>query len=125
MPCACGQPNRALQARLGRGPDDATTALVLEVVILAVVATARWHAARNHAQQAEAAQRAVDQATAAAPLAAMHTYGQRLSAPARRRQARAVRNALSHLADRLSRRNPRGGAPALETVIRPAPTPSG
>ncbi|MFB7635639.1 relaxase/mobilization nuclease domain-containing protein [Streptomyces sp. NPDC056149] len=92
---------------LRHGPDGAATALVLDIVILAVVAAARWHAARNHAQQAEAAQRAADhlraayQATAAAPLAALHAYGQRLPAQTQRRQADTVRTALPHLADRL------------------------
>ncbi|MFE6686032.1 relaxase/mobilization nuclease domain-containing protein [Streptomyces sp. NPDC057743] len=91
----------------GHGPDGAATALVLDIVILAVVAAARWHAARNHAQQAEAAQRAADhlraayQVTAATPLAAMRAYGQRLPAPVRQRQTNAVRTTLPHLADRL------------------------
>ncbi|MFF2812477.1 relaxase/mobilization nuclease domain-containing protein [Streptomyces sp. NPDC058000] len=92
---------------LGRGPDGAATASLLDIVILAVVAAARWHAARAHAQQAEAAQRAADhlraayQATAAAPLAAMRTYGQQLPDPVRQRQANTVRTTLPHLSDRL------------------------
>ncbi|MFG3117867.1 relaxase/mobilization nuclease domain-containing protein [Streptomyces sp. NPDC048197] len=92
---------------LGRGQDGAATALVLDVMILAVIAAARWHAARSHAQQAEAAQRAADhlraayQATTAAPLAALRTYGQRLPAQAKQRYANTVRTAVPHLADRL------------------------
>ncbi|MFB6437862.1 relaxase/mobilization nuclease domain-containing protein [Streptomyces sp. NPDC056411] len=92
---------------LGRGADGAATALVLDVMILAVVAAARWHAARSHAQQAEAAQRAADhlraayQASASSPLAAMRAYGQRLPAQDRQRQTSTVRTALPHLVDRL------------------------
>ncbi|AWN30206.1 relaxase/mobilization nuclease domain-containing protein [Streptomyces sp. NEAU-S7GS2] len=92
---------------LGSGQDGAATALVLDVMILAVIGAARWHAARGHAQQAEAAQQAADrlrvayQATAASPLAAMRTYGQRLPAPARGRHAGTIRAALPRLADRL------------------------
>ncbi|WP_030414402.1 relaxase/mobilization nuclease domain-containing protein [Streptomyces sp. NRRL S-1448] len=92
---------------LGRGQDGATTALVLDVLVLVVIAAARWHAARGHAQQAEAAQRTANhlraayQATAASPLAAMRAYGQRLPAQARRRHADTLHTALPHLADRL------------------------
>ncbi|WP_328731864.1 relaxase/mobilization nuclease domain-containing protein [Streptomyces caniferus] len=92
---------------LGHGPDGAATALVLDIMILTVIAAARWHTARSHAQQAEAAQRAADhlrtayQATAAGPLAAMRAYGQHLPAQARRRHAVTIRAALPHLADRL------------------------
>ncbi|MFK0288890.1 relaxase/mobilization nuclease domain-containing protein [Streptomyces sp. NPDC090442] len=91
----------------GRGQDGAATALVLDVMVLAVIAAARWHAARNHAQQAEAAQRAADhlrtayQTTTAGPLAAMRAHGQRLPTPVRQRQAHTVRTALPHPADRL------------------------
>ncbi|WP_328548337.1 relaxase/mobilization nuclease domain-containing protein [Streptomyces platensis] len=92
---------------LGRGQDGAATAVVLDVMFLAVITAARWHAARGHAQQAEAAQRAADrlrtayQATAAGPLAAMRTYGQRLPASARSHHAATIRAVLPHLADRL------------------------
>ncbi|MGY5080940.1 relaxase/mobilization nuclease domain-containing protein [Streptomyces nigrescens] len=92
---------------LGRGQDGAATALVLDIMILTVIAAARWHAARGHAQQAEAAQqaaahlRAAYQATAASPLAAMRAYGQHLPAQSRRQHAATVRTALPHLAEHL------------------------
>ncbi|MFG2224508.1 relaxase/mobilization nuclease domain-containing protein [Streptomyces sp. NPDC048644] len=92
---------------LGHGQDGAATALVLDIMILTVLAAARWHAARGHAQQAEAAQQAAHhlrtayQATATAPLAAMRTYGQHLPAQARLRHAHTIRVAIPHLADRL------------------------
>ncbi|MFG2139830.1 relaxase/mobilization nuclease domain-containing protein [Streptomyces sp. NPDC048650] len=92
---------------LGRGQDGAATALVLDIMILTVIAAARWHAARGHAQQAEAAQqaashlRAAYQATAASLLAAMRAYGQRLPAQSRRHHAATVRTALPQLAEHL------------------------
>ncbi|MCZ1009873.1 relaxase/mobilization nuclease domain-containing protein [Streptomyces lydicus] len=92
---------------LGRGQDGAATAMVLDLMILTVIAAARWHAARGHAQQAEASQqaathlRAAYQATAASPLAAMRAYGQHLPAQSRRQHAATVRTALPHLAERL------------------------
>ncbi|MGX1848799.1 hypothetical protein [Streptomyces sp. NPDC055299] len=52
-------------------------------------------------QQAADRLRAAYQATAAGPLAAMRTYGQRLSGPARGRHAATIRATLPHLADRL------------------------
>ncbi|MGI5258789.1 relaxase/mobilization nuclease domain-containing protein [Streptomyces angustmyceticus] len=92
---------------LGRGQDGAATALVLDIMILTVIAAARWHAARGHAQQAEAAQqtaahlRAAYQATAASPLAAMRAYSQRIPAQSRRHHAATARTALPHLAEHL------------------------
>ncbi|MFG3117891.1 relaxase/mobilization nuclease domain-containing protein [Streptomyces sp. NPDC048197] len=92
---------------LGRGQDGAATALVLDVMILAVIAAARWHAARSHAQQAEAAQRTADhlraayQATTATPLATLRTYGRRLPTQTQQRHTHTVRTAVPHLADRL------------------------
>ncbi|MFE4952587.1 relaxase/mobilization nuclease domain-containing protein [Streptomyces sp. NPDC056653] len=105
---------------LGRGADGATTALVLDVLILMVVAAGRWHAAHRHAQQAEAARqtavhlRVAYQAAAAAPLADIRAYGERLSARTQQNHAAAIRSALPKLADRVQAE---ASWPALAAVL--------
>ncbi|MFJ1847482.1 hypothetical protein [Streptomyces sp. NPDC088146] len=92
---------------LGRGADGAATALVLDVLILAVVAVGHWHAAHQHAQQAEAARqtamhlRTAYRAAAAGPLADMRAYGERLSTRTQHDQIAAIRSALPELALRV------------------------
>ncbi|MFJ1550485.1 hypothetical protein [Streptomyces sp. NPDC088246] len=92
---------------LGHGSDGATTALVLDVLILAVIAAGHWHAAHQHAQQAEAASqtamhlRTAYRAVAAGPLADMRAYGERLSAQTQHNQVAAIRSALPELASRV------------------------
>ncbi|MFF2411532.1 hypothetical protein [Streptomyces sp. NPDC058092] len=89
---------------LGHGADGAATALVLDVLILAVVAADHWHAAH---QQAEAVRqtamhlRAAYRAVAAGPLADMRPYGERLSARTQHNQIAAIRSALPELASRV------------------------
>ncbi|MFD9720797.1 relaxase/mobilization nuclease domain-containing protein [Streptomyces sp. NPDC059076] len=103
------------------GPRDGTaTALILDLLVLAAVATAHWHEARRHAQQAEAARQAAEhlraayRTAAAHPLAAMRAYGQRLPAPDRRCQVAVLHTVLPDLADRI-RAEP--GWPALTAVL--------
>ncbi|WP_367431229.1 relaxase/mobilization nuclease domain-containing protein [Streptomyces celluloflavus] len=92
---------------IGSGQDGAATSLVLDVLVPAVVIATRWHAARGHAQQAEAAQHAADhlraayRATATAPLTALRAHGRRLPAQARQRHTDTIRTALPHLSERL------------------------
>ncbi|WP_413753120.1 mobilization protein [Streptomyces sp. R-74717] len=92
---------------LGHGADGAATALVLDVLILAVVAAGHWHAAHQHAQQAEAARqtamhlRTAYRAVAASPLAGIRAYGEKLSARTQHNQIAAIRSALPELAGRV------------------------
>ncbi|MET8324769.1 relaxase/mobilization nuclease domain-containing protein [Streptomyces sp. NPDC005181] len=105
---------------LGRGADGATTALVLDVLMLTVIVAGRWHAAHQHAQQAEASRqtaerlRAAYQAAAAAPLADIRAYGKRLSARTQQNHADAIRSALPKLADRVQAE---ASWPALAAVL--------
>ncbi|WP_107499081.1 MULTISPECIES: relaxase/mobilization nuclease domain-containing protein [unclassified Streptomyces] len=105
---------------VGRSTEGAATALLLDLLILTAIAAARWHRARSHAQQAEAAQRTADrlraayQATTTAPLAALRTHGARLPHHIRQHHASVIRHALPHLADRLQTEP---GWPALLAMI--------
>ncbi|WP_329162024.1 relaxase/mobilization nuclease domain-containing protein [Streptomyces sp. NBC_01717] len=105
---------------LGRGADGATTALVLDLLILTVIAAGHWHAAHHHGQQAEAARRTAMhlrtayRAAAADPLADMRAYGERLTARTQQHHAQAFRSALPKLADRVQ---VEAGWPALTAVL--------
>ncbi|GAA1935032.1 relaxase/mobilization nuclease domain-containing protein [Streptomyces sodiiphilus] len=105
---------------VGRSADGAVTAFVLDLLVLTVIAAVRWHRARSHAQQAEAAQRTADhlraayRATTARPLAALRTHSERLPHHTRQRHTEVVRYALPHLADRLETEP---GFPALLAMI--------
>ncbi|MFE1988744.1 relaxase/mobilization nuclease domain-containing protein [Streptomyces mirabilis] len=109
---------------LGRGPDGTATAMVLDVLLLAAIAAARWYAARGHAQQAEASQRAAEHLRAAystaakAPMAVMHANGQRLPTPLQHRHARTVVSVLPPDVARRLQDEP--GWPALATSLQEA-----
>ncbi|MFJ4816630.1 DnaB-like helicase N-terminal domain-containing protein [Streptomyces sp. NPDC088801] len=89
----------------GRGEDGASTAMVLDTLVFLAIATAHWHAQRQHAQQAEAARRAAThlraayQQAAAEPLVVLRERGRRIVPSLRRHHATTVRAALPGLAE--------------------------
>ncbi|MFE3854557.1 relaxase/mobilization nuclease domain-containing protein [Streptomyces griseorubiginosus] len=89
----------------GRGEDGAGTAMVLDMLVFLAVATAHWHAQRQHAQQAEAARRTAEhlraayQQAAAEPLTVLRERGRRIAPSLRRHHATTVRTALPDLAE--------------------------
>lgn len=92
---------------LGRGEDGATTAMAIDMLFFLITATAHWHARKNHAQQAAAAQqaavhlRAAYEAAAAQPLGALHQRGRRLARTVQQRQTALLREALPQLAEQI------------------------
>ncbi|MBV9023376.1 MAG: mobilization protein [Streptomycetaceae bacterium] len=102
--------NRALRAAargiihagtaLGRGEDGGATAMLLSTLVLVTLAAARWHSARHHAQQAEAARqtaehlRAAYHQAAAAPLQTLRAQGRALPPDQRRRYEASISTAL-------------------------------
>lgn len=92
---------------LGRGEDGAGTAMAIDMLFFLVLATAHWHARRQHAQQAAAARQAADHLRAAyrnaagPPLQAAYWRGRSLPAPVRDRQAAVLRQALPELAGQI------------------------
>lgn len=109
---------------LGPGPDGTATVMVLDVLLLAAIAAARWYAARGHAQRAEASQRTAEHlraaysAAAQAPMAVMRANGQRLPAPLQCRHARTVLAVL--LPDLARRLQGEPGWPALAASLQEA-----
>ena len=109
---------------LGRGSNGTATAMVLDVLLLAAIAAARWYAARSQAQQAEASQRTAEHlraahtAAAQAPMTVMNTNGQRLPAPLQRRHARTVLAVLTPDVARRLQDEP--GWPALAASLQEA-----
>ncbi len=87
-----------------RGEDGGVTAMLLSALILLVIASARWHSARSHAQQAAAATAAAEQlraayaTVAARPMAAMAERGRSLPSPVRERQDAVIRAKLPEAA---------------------------
>ncbi|WP_030422100.1 relaxase/mobilization nuclease domain-containing protein [Streptomyces sp. NRRL F-5065] len=92
---------------LGRGEDGATTAMAIDMLFFLITATARWHARKGHAQQAEAAARAAEhlraayRAASAQPLGVLYQRGRRLSRPMLQRQTVLLREALPELAEQI------------------------
>lgn len=92
---------------LGRGEDGATTAMVIDMAFFLVTAAAHWHAKKEHAQQAAAAQKAAEHLRAAyqdaadVPLSVLYQRGRRLSQPLRQKQAVFLRRAVPELAEQV------------------------
>ncbi|WP_107430062.1 relaxase/mobilization nuclease domain-containing protein [Streptomyces murinus] len=92
---------------LGRGEDGATTAMLIDMAFFLAIAAANWHAKKEHAQQAAAAQQAAEhlraayQAAAAHPMANLRQRGQRLAPRVRQRHAALVQQVLPELAERI------------------------
>ncbi|MFD4377813.1 relaxase/mobilization nuclease domain-containing protein [Streptomyces sp. NPDC058486] len=92
---------------LGRGEDGASTAMAIDMLLFLITAAAHWHARKDHAQQAEAAQQAAEylraayRAAAGHPLAVLHQRGRHLARPLLQRQTSLVRAAVPHLADQV------------------------
>ncbi|MHC3471516.1 relaxase/mobilization nuclease domain-containing protein [Streptomyces sp. 7R007] len=92
---------------LGRGEDGATTAMLIDMAFFLVIAAANWHAKREHAQQAAAAQQAAEhlraayETAAAQPMATLRQRGQRLTPRVRQRQAELLQQVLPDLAERI------------------------
>ncbi|MFE9363835.1 relaxase/mobilization nuclease domain-containing protein [Streptomyces sp. NPDC006978] len=91
----------------GRGEDGAATAMALDMLIFLVSAAAHWHAGKQHAQQAEAAQRAAEhlrmayRTAAERPIAVLHQRGVRMAPSRQHRHAALVQQALPELASRI------------------------
>ncbi|WP_371790387.1 relaxase/mobilization nuclease domain-containing protein [Streptomyces sp. NBC_01471] len=85
---------------LGRGEDGGTTAMVVSTLVLVVLAAARWHSARGHAQQAEASRQAAQHLRAAyrqaatAPMQALRDHGRALPEAERRTHEATIRAVL-------------------------------
>ncbi|MEV0445352.1 mobilization protein [Streptomyces spectabilis] len=92
---------------LGRGEDGATTAMVIDMAFLLVIAAAHWHGRKNHAQQAAAARetaehlRAAYQAASPHPMAVLRHRGRRLAQPLLHRQLAHLRQAVPELAEQI------------------------
>lgn len=105
---------------LGKGEDSGVTAMLLSTLVLAAIAAARWHAARDHAQQAAASHQTAQhlrqayQHHATAPLAAMRVHGRNLPEPVRSRHATALSTALPEQAEQVLREP---GWEALATTL--------
>ncbi|MER7177973.1 relaxase/mobilization nuclease domain-containing protein [Streptomyces hyaluromycini] len=89
----------------GRGEDGATAAMLIDTLFFLIVATARWHAQRQHAQQAEAARQAAAllrtayTATAEVPIARLRERGRQIIQPVNDRYAAQLGVILPDLAD--------------------------
>lgn len=85
---------------LGRGEDGGTTAMVVSTLVLVVLAAARWHSARGHAQQAEASRqtalhlRTAYRQAATAPMQALRDHGRALPEAERRSHETTIRTVL-------------------------------
>jgi hypothetical protein len=92
---------------LGRGEDGATTAMLIDMAFFLAISAANWHAKREHAQQAAAAQQAAEhlraayETAAAQPMATLRQRGQRLTPRVRQRQAELLQQVLPDLAERI------------------------
>ncbi|MEU9443805.1 relaxase/mobilization nuclease domain-containing protein [Streptomyces sp. NPDC048304] len=92
---------------LGRGEDGATTAMVIDMAFFLAMAAANWHAKKEHAQQAAAAQQAAEhlraayEAAAAQPMAILRQRGQRLAPRVRQRHAALLQQVLPDMAERI------------------------
>ncbi|MBB4981526.1 relaxase/mobilization nuclease domain-containing protein [Streptomyces nymphaeiformis] len=85
---------------LGRGEDGGTTAMLVSTLVLVVLAAARWHSARGHAQQAHASRQAAEhlrtayRQAAATPMRVLHDHGRALPEAQRRTHEATLRAAL-------------------------------
>ncbi|MGW3493409.1 relaxase/mobilization nuclease domain-containing protein [Streptomyces sp. NPDC001020] len=110
---------------LGRGEDGATTAMAIDMLFFLITAAAHWHAKKQHAQQAEAAQQAAEhlrvayQAAAGQPMSVLHQRGRRLAPSLQRHHSAILRQALPELADRILAEP---GWPALAATLAEART---
>ncbi|MGW5325216.1 relaxase/mobilization nuclease domain-containing protein [Streptomyces sp. NPDC004014] len=92
---------------LGHGEDGATAAMLIDMAFFLAIAAANWHAKREHAQQAAAAQRAAEhlraayETAAAQPMAVLRQRGQRLAPRVRQRQAELLQQVLPELAEQI------------------------
>ncbi|MGW1281634.1 mobilization protein [Streptomyces tsukubensis] len=92
---------------LGRGEDNATTAMAIDMLIFLITAAAHWHAGKQHAQQAAAAQQAAThlrtayRTAAEHPIAALRHRGLRQAPSWQRHHAAVLRHALPELAERI------------------------
>ncbi|MFE2282819.1 relaxase/mobilization nuclease domain-containing protein [Streptomyces sp. NPDC059443] len=108
---------------LGSGEDGATTAMLIDMAFFLAITAANWHARKNHAQQAAAAQQAAEhlrsayQAAATQPMGALRQRGQRMALHVQQRQAAFVRQALPELAERILAEP---GWPALAATLTDA-----
>ncbi|WP_411144917.1 relaxase/mobilization nuclease domain-containing protein [Streptomyces sp. x-80] len=108
-------------AHTATGPDDSALATLLAALVWATIVAARWHEAKNHAHQAEAARQAVHHLQTAADHALAPVVdslaARQPSDQARRTLAHDVRAAVPEHADRILT-DP--AWPALATVLADA-----
>ncbi|MDH6580323.1 hypothetical protein [Kitasatospora sp. MAP5-34] len=85
---------------VGRSDDGTAAATILSSLVLLAIVIAKWHTARGHEYQAQAANTAADHLRtayarhAAKPLAVLDLHGGRLPQPVQDRQAKALRQVL-------------------------------
>ncbi|MFF0683930.1 relaxase/mobilization nuclease domain-containing protein [Streptomyces tendae] len=105
---------------LGRGEDGATTAMLIDMAFFLAIATANWHSARHHSQQAMAARQAANHlhaaytAAAPQPMNVLRQRGHRLTPRVRQRQADLLHQVLPELAERVEAE---AGWPALAATL--------
>ncbi|MEU3188810.1 mobilization protein [Streptomyces sp. NPDC006923] len=108
---------------LGRGEDGATTAMLIDMIVFLIVASAHWHGKKEHAQQAAAARQAAEhlrvayQAAAQRPMTALHDRGRQLTQPRMLRHVATLRQAVPELAERVLAEP---GWPALAVTLADA-----
>lgn len=108
----------------GGGEEGAAAATILSSLVLLAILIAKWHAARGHEHQADAARAAAQHLRtayarhAAAPLAVLDTEGRHLPQPVRDQQAETVRRALP--ADQATRLLAEDGWTALAATLAEA-----
>ncbi|BFV57947.1 relaxase/mobilization nuclease domain-containing protein [Kitasatospora sp. CMC57] len=109
---------------IGRAEDGAAAATILSSLVLLAIVIAKWHAARGHEYQAQAANAASDHLRAAyarhaaKPMAVLDLHGGHLPQPAQDRQAAAIRQALP--ADQATRVLNENGWTALAATLAEA-----
>ncbi|MEE1786881.1 relaxase/mobilization nuclease domain-containing protein [Streptomyces sp. SP17BM10] len=105
----------------GDGPDGSALAVMIAALVWAAILTGRWHQARGHAQQAQAAQQAVQHLQAAYD----HAAADHLAALTHRQPAKEIANTLagdvrSAVPDHAQRILVDRNWPALATVLADA-----
>ncbi|EST29623.1 relaxase/mobilization nuclease domain-containing protein [Streptomyces roseochromogenus] len=108
-------------AHTATGPDGSALAALLAALVWATIVAARWHEAKDHAHQAEAARRAVQHLQAAADRALAPMLGELSARPPREAARRAlVSDVRAAVPDHAERILADPAWPALATVLADA-----
>ncbi|WP_225099218.1 relaxase/mobilization nuclease domain-containing protein [Streptomyces sp. CoH27] len=108
-------------AHTATGPDGSALAALLAALVWATIVAARWHEAKDHAHQAEAARRAVQHLQAAADRALAPMLGELAARPPRQEADRVLANDVrAAVPDHAERILADPAWPALATVLADA-----